>query len=94
MVFVRRDSFELVSGADALVTYKPEAPYKYNRCFCAHCGTSLGDVASSSESFPVAADCFDDELGLTNQFHMFVKEKPGWLSICDEAKQFPEQPDQ
>lgn len=93
-VFVRRDLFQLVSGADAIVTYKPEAPYKYNRCFCSHCGTALGEVTSSSDTFPVAANCFDDELGISNRFHEFVKEKPSWYNICDEAQQFPEHPQQ
>lgn len=92
LVFVERDSFTLVSGADAIVTYQPEPPYKYNRCFCSHCGTSLGEITSSSGSFPVAANCFDDDLEIGNSFHMFVTDKPSWLSICDEAAQFLENP--
>ena len=48
----------------------------------------------SHDSFPVAANCFDDELQLTNLFHEFVKEKPTWYGICDEAKQFLEHPHQ
>jgi hypothetical protein len=93
-VFVTRNSFELVSGAESIGTYKPEAPYKYNRCFCTKCGTSLGEVTSLDESFPVAANCFDDKLQITNMFHEFVKEKPSWYAICDEAKQFLEHPHQ
>jgi hypothetical protein len=93
-VFVRRDSFKLLSGADAIATYMPEAPYKYTRCFCARCGTALGEITSISESFPVAANCFDDELSITNRFHEFVKEKPSWYNIGDEAKQFLEHPHQ
>ena len=91
-VFVKRDSFQLISGKEAIVTYTPEAPYKYNRCFCIHCGTSLGEVTSDGESFPVAANCFDDELSIPMAFHEFVKEKPNWYGICDEAKQFSEHP--
>lgn len=92
MVFVRRESFQLLAGADAIVTYKPPAPYKYNRCFCSHCGTALGEVTAESDAFTVAANCFDDELSLVNRFHAFVKEKPNWYGICDEAKQFPDHP--
>jgi hypothetical protein len=92
LVFVKREAFNLVSGADAITTYKAEPPYKYNRCFCSHCGTSLGEITSTSDSFPVSANCFDDELNLTNLFHEFVKEKPSWLKICDDGKQFPEHP--
>ena len=91
-VFVQRDGFTLVSGNDSITTYKPAAPYTYSRCFCSSCGTSLGEITSSSDSFPIAANCFDDELRITNRFHEFVKEKPSWYNICDEAKQFEGHP--
>jgi hypothetical protein len=91
-VFVKREAFTLVAGAEFVATYSPEEPYKYNRCFCSRCGTALGEITSTHESFPVAANCFDDELGMTNLFHEFVKEKPGWYGIGDEAKQFAEHP--
>ena len=93
-VFVKRESFTLIAGADSITTHQPSAPYKYNRCFCSICGSALGEITSSNESFPVAANCFDDELPLTNLFHEFVKEKPGWLGICDGAQQFMEHPQQ
>jgi hypothetical protein len=92
LVFVESSSFELVAGADSISTYVPDAPYKYHRCFCVHCGTSLGEITSTSKSFPVAANCFDDELDLTNVFHVFVKEKPSWCTIGDQAKQFLDHP--
>lgn len=93
-MFVKRDAFTLLSGADSITTFEPQAPYKYSRCFCSRCGSALGEVTSSGESFPVAANCFDDELPLSNQFHEFVQEKPSWYDICDAAKQFPEHPHQ
>jgi hypothetical protein len=92
LVFVNRTSFSLLAGACSIATYKPRPPYKYERCFCSHCGTSLGEITSSSESFPIAANCFDDELAIANRFHEFIKEKPSWYDICDEAKQFSEHP--
>lgn len=93
-MFVKRASFTLLSGADSITTFKPQAPYKYSRCFCSHCGTALGEVTSILESFPVAANCFDVELPVSNLFHEFVQEKPNWYGICDDAKQFPEHPHQ
>ncbi|MEG0920497.1 MAG: GFA family protein [Comamonas sp.] len=91
-VFVKRGAFTLLAGGDAIATFKPAAPYQYNRCFCKHCGTALGEVTSTSESFPVAASCFDDELPLSNLFHEFVQEKPHWLHIGDDAQQFAGHP--
>ncbi len=92
LVFVKRDAFQIIAGADAITTYHAVAPYQYDRCFCSRCGTSLGEVTSVNASFPVSANCFDDELAMTNAFHEFVKEKPSWVSICDEARQFEAHP--
>ena len=91
-VFVKRESFALICGQDAITTYRPEAPHTYNRCFCSYCGTALGEITSTDATFPVAANCFDDELVITNGFHEFVKEKPDWYKIGDDAKQFEEHP--
>ena len=91
-VFVKREWFTLVSGEDSIITHKPAAPYTYKRCFCSSCGTSLGEITSSGDSFPIPANCFDDELAITNRFHEFVKEKPSWYKICDDAKQFEGHP--
>ncbi|HHF3133837.1 TPA: GFA family protein [Vibrio diabolicus] len=93
LVFVNSSSFEITSGRDKIAIYKAEEPYKYDRCFCSVCGSALGEVLSDSESFPVAANCFDDELGVENQFHEFTCEKPKWLKIGDDAKQFCKHPE-
>lgn len=93
LVFVNSSSFKITSGRDKIATYKAVAPYKYDRCFCSVCGSSLGEVLSGSKSFPVSANCFDGELGIENQFHEFTSEKPNWLKIGDDAKQFDEHPE-
>ena len=92
LVFVKSESFCITSGLDNISTYKAVAPYKYDRCFCSVCGTALGEVLSSNDSFPVSANCFDDDIGIENTFHEFVLEKPSWLKIGDAAKQFDEHP--
>ncbi len=91
-VFVKREALTLDAGAECIATYAPELPYTYTRCFCNKCGTALGEINSSSKSFPIAANCFDDDLGAKNLFHEFVSEKPDWYSICDDAKQFSHHP--
>lgn len=92
LVFVKADSFKITHGEDQIATYKAVAPYKYDRCFCSQCGTALGEVFSKETSFPLNAHCLDEPLPLQNQFHEFVKEKPDWLCIGDNAKQFDEHP--
>ena len=92
LVFVKSESFQITTGINNISTYKAVPPYKYDRCFCSACGTALGEVLSKSDSFPVAANCFDEHIGIENNFHEFVSEKPGWLKIGDQEKQFDEHP--
>lgn len=87
LVFVRREDLQWRQGKEHVALYAPEAPYRYGRCFCRICGTSLGEILSEEETFPIAATALDTEVGLRNQFHVFTAEKPGWSDICDEAPQ-------
>lgn len=81
IVFVKREDLKWVHGKEHVALYKPTPPYKYGRCFCKICGTSLGEILSDDDSFPIAANAFDTELGLKNQFDEFVSEKPLWCEI-------------
>ena len=92
LVFVKAETFMLIQGRDSISVYKATPPYKYDRCFCSVCGTALGEVLSDGESFPVAANCIDSEIGLSNAFHEFVADKPAWLIIGDEARQYAHHP--
>lgn len=87
IVFVKSKDLEWIAGRDSVALYQPEAPYKYGRCFCRNCGSSLGEILSEEESFPIAANTLDDNIGLEVQFHEFVGEKPDWYQIYDSAPQ-------
>lgn len=87
IVFVKKDDLEWIEGKEHVALYQPAPPYKYGRCFCRICGTSLGEILSEDDSFPIAANALDAGFGLKNQFHEFVSEKPHWYDICDDAKQ-------
>lgn len=91
-VFVSRAAFVLDAGRDAIATYAPEAGYRNARDFCRLCGSALGEITGDGDSFPVPANLFDTALDLTVRFHEFVAEKPGWLPICDDARQFAGHP--
>lgn len=92
IVFVKKESFNLLQGKEFIQTYTPESPFAYARTFCKRCGTALGEIGSNSESFPVPVNCLDDDPVLRNQFHVFVSSKPVWYKICDSATQFQENP--
>ncbi|UWR75563.1 GFA family protein [Phaeobacter inhibens] len=85
IVFVKREDLSWVEGKDQVALYQPAAPYKYGRCFCRVCGSSLGEILSEEDSFPIAANALDSEIATRNRFHEFVSEKPGWYEICDDA---------
>lgn len=86
IVFVRTEDLTWVQGRENIALYQPPAPYKYARSFCKTCGTSLGEILSEEDSFPISANCLDTEFGLKNQFHEFVSEKPDWYEIYDDAR--------
>jgi hypothetical protein len=90
-VIVEAKNFVWLAGKEHMTVFPPTPPFRYTRCFCARCGTSLGEPGMG-ESFPVNAQCFDDALGVRNRFHEFVADKPDWYEICDGAKQFPGHP--
>jgi hypothetical protein len=91
-VFVRGDTLRWIEGRGAVARYEPKPPFKHVRCFCQACGTSLGEIDSTEDSFPIAANCLDDDPGVRNRFHEFVGDKPAWYEIGDDAKQFAEHP--
>jgi hypothetical protein len=93
-VFVRKEDLRWIRGRDHVQLFEPASPYKYGRCFCKTCGTSLGEILSEADSFPIAASALDSGLGLNlkNRFHEFVAEKPSWYEICDDARQYDGHP--
>lgn len=91
-VIVKKESFNLIKGADMIGTYRPEAGFKYFRNFCTNCATALGEILSLEGSFPVSVNCLDNDPLIRNKFHEFVSSKPNWYSICDSAEQFSGHP--
>ncbi|MEY8098005.1 GFA family protein [Falsihalocynthiibacter sp. S25ZX9] len=87
IAFVKKGDLKWVEGREHVQLFEPAAPYIYGRCFCRICGSSLGEILSEEDSFPIAANALDGDLRLKNQFHEFVGEKPSWYEICDDAAQ-------
>lgn len=92
LVFIRKADLKWNQGQENVQLFAPVEPYKYGRCFCRICGTSLGEILSEADSFPIAANALDGEISLKNSFHEFVAEKPTWYEIGDDAKQFAGHP--
>ena len=54
--------------------------------------SSLGEMTSDEDMFPIPANCFDDELDLPTRFHEHVATKPSWVTIPEGVKQFEGNP--
>ena len=74
IVFVKREHLKWVKGKEHVALYQPGSPYKYGRCFCKICGSSLGEILSEEDSFPIAANAIDTALDLRNQSAELVVE--------------------
>ena len=85
-------TFELLSGRDKIKAFPPVPPFMYPRMFCVVCGTSLGELTSGEEMFPIPANCFDDDLGLPIRFHDHVADKPAWVTSPDTVTKFERNP--
>nr|WP_229801239.1 GFA family protein [Tateyamaria omphalii] len=79
IVFVDRDQFTLISGEAKIETVRPEPPFTYHRSFCRKCGTSLGEPLSPDASFPINAQCLDDDPVVRNSFHEHESDQPAWV---------------
>ena len=87
IAFVKKEDLKFVQGKEQIQLFEPTSPYIYGRCFCKICGSSLGEILSQDDSFPIAANALDGDLCLENQSHEFVGKKPSWYEICDKAPQ-------
>lgn len=86
-IFVRAETFLWVCGPELIQRYEATPPYKYYRGICARSGTALGEPGGGV-SFPINANCLDDDPKIRVRFHEFVADMPAWYAICDNAVQF------
>jgi len=91
---VEKDSFEWVSGKELVAEYTPEEPFKYKRCFCTKCGSSLGEILSKDDKFPIAASSLDDDPNINVWFHEHVASKPSWQLTHEGVTLFDGDPHQ
>jgi hypothetical protein len=89
---VTKDSFEWIAGKEFVNEYAPKPPFIYNRCFCNQCGSSLGEILSTEEQFPIAANALDSDPKLKVMFHEHTASRPSWQLLHDKATLFEGNP--
>lgn len=92
LAFVKRSELTITKGREVIGTYDPSPEFKFKRNFCTKCGTGMGEILSQDESFPISAHLFNDPISTRVKFHEWTCEKPAWLVIGDDAKQFEKDP--
>ena len=84
----RQDHFRWTSGQDLLKGYT--ASNGTTRSFCDHCGSSLtfSSPAADPDLVEIALGCFDDEVPVKPDAHIFVASGAKWAAPTDELPQF------
>ena len=83
----KSDDLEITAGQDAIAQFRPATDAKFDRHFCKHCGTSLGDMASG-DVYVIAASALDDDPKIKPTIHIHTASKPNWYEIADDLKTF------
>lgn len=81
------DDLRITRGEDAIARLTPGPDWKFERCFCKDCGTSLGDLVTG-DIYVVAASALDDDPGIRPTAHIHTASKPDWYEIDDDLKKF------
>jgi len=92
-VLVQVDYFQYLSGADSVKEFK--ALNETVRAFCEHCGSSIGFRAAGAaeKDFEVAVACFDEEIPIKIDVHVFTAYKASWyepdknIPACAEGRE-------
>ncbi len=92
-VVAPRAGFQMVQGADLIVTY--DAPLRdrsppYRVCFCSRCGSPLPDPSGDSPWIEVPAGLLDESPGVLPDKHIFIEKKALWDRITDGLPQLDE----
>ena len=83
----KADDLLITQGEEAIARLKPGSDWKYKRCFCRECGTSLGDMVTG-DVYVIAASTLDDDPMMRPTAHIHTASKPDWYEIADDLKKF------
>jgi len=84
----RRADFRWLSGEDALKSYT--ASNGTTRRFCSHCGSSLtfASPAADPDLVEISLGCFDDEVPIKPDAHIYVASGASWAIPDDDLPQY------
>ena len=83
----KADDLLVTEGHTEIAKVSPGPDWKFERCFCKECGTSLGDMAAG-DVYVIAASALDDDPGIRPTAHIHTASKPDWYEIDDSLQKF------
>lgn len=83
----KSDDLLITHGHDDIAKFSPGKDWKFERCFCKNCGTSLGDMATG-DIYVIAASALDDDPKIRPSAHIHTASKPDWYEIIDDLQKF------
>lgn len=83
----KADDLLVTQGHAQIAKFKPGGDWKFERCFCKECGSSLGDMATG-DIYVIAASALDDDPKIRPTTHIHSTSKPDWYELVDDLKKF------
>lgn len=81
---VPREGFHLLAGEELLEVYRP--PGGMVKAFCRRCGSSMfGGSWPDGPEVSIRMGSFDDDPGISPQFHTFTADRPPWDRLPDDG---------
>jgi len=82
--------FRWLRGADRVDSYKLPEAERFTQAFCRDCGSKLPRANPASPMAVIPAGSFEDDPGVREGAHIFVKSKSAWYAIHDALPQYSE----
>jgi hypothetical protein len=82
--------FRWLRGADRIESYKVPEAERFTQAFCRDCGSPVPRANPVSQMAVIPAGSFEDDPGVREGAHIFVKSKSPWYAIHDALPQYSE----
>ena len=89
--YTSADSLRWVRGEEVIHRYADTSGPGWSHSFCRSCGSPVPNISGNRKIYFVPAGSFDDDPGYRGYAaHIYVASKAPWVTLCDNAPQFPE----
>ena len=82
--------FRWLRGADRVDSHKVPEAERFTQAFCRDCGSPVPRANPVSQRVVIPAGSFEDDPGVREGAHIFVKSKAPWYAIHDALPQYSE----